>query len=282
MEFLNVFAAVDTDHDLVIHEADLDNYAASMKYEKAFTNKWLRLFDSNKDGKFTFSEFCETLGLDEKIYEDKLREARKTVAQRQQQQQQKPADSDRANRRTSRLPRATPSKPVEQDEVKENIEPQQARKVRTEPPKPKEEPQEVEDEVIQPQTSAKARAGVNSKASPEEVAIELGDDDPSLISVEFSDMEPKDLDEVKRLLAQVGSKWRRSGNDKNASEFERQMMHELDRKLGKSWQCQANPELSYKDVNYQEGSMAVLVTPQQNKRVMVWRPQPTGGMCCCC
>uniref|UniRef100_A0A1I8HE27 EF-hand domain-containing protein n=1 Tax=Macrostomum lignano TaxID=282301 RepID=A0A1I8HE27_9PLAT len=241
MEFLNVFAAVDTDHDLVIHEADLDNYAASMKYEKAFTNKWLRLFDSNKDGKFTFSEFCETLGLDEKIYEDKLREARKTVAQRQQQQQQKPADSDRAN-----------SKPVEQDEVKENIEPQQARKVRTEPPKPKEEPEEVEDEVIQ------------------------------LISVEFSDMEPKDLDEVKRLLAQVGSKWRRSGNDKNASEFERQMMHELDRKLDKSWQCQVNPELSYKDVNYQEGSMAVLVTPQQNKRVMVWRPQPTGGMCCCC
>uniref|UniRef100_A0A1I8HS50 Uncharacterized protein n=1 Tax=Macrostomum lignano TaxID=282301 RepID=A0A1I8HS50_9PLAT len=132
----------------------------------------------------------------------------KTVAQRQQQQQQKPADSDRAN-----------SKPVEQDEVKENIEPQQTRKT--------------------------ANFGKSSRR------------------------------------IEVGSKWRRSGNDKNASEFERQMISTSWR-LGKSWQCQANPELSYKDVNYQEGSMAVLVTPQQNKRVMVWRPQPTGGMCCCC
>jgi len=63
MEFVAAFCEVDCNHDNVISGDDLDNYSQKMGYTTKFTQKWLLLFDTNKDGIISLAEFCQALGL---------------------------------------------------------------------------------------------------------------------------------------------------------------------------------------------------------------------------
>uniref|UniRef100_A0A1I8FHH7 EF-hand domain-containing protein n=1 Tax=Macrostomum lignano TaxID=282301 RepID=A0A1I8FHH7_9PLAT len=63
MDFHKAFLSIDTDHSGEITVDELQSYCRKMNYQETFVQKWLMLFDADQNGRITYDEYCNALGL---------------------------------------------------------------------------------------------------------------------------------------------------------------------------------------------------------------------------
>ncbi|CAH8569351.1 unnamed protein product [Dicrocoelium dendriticum] len=61
--FVSAFFRIDTDGDDVITTDDLRYYVEKNNLDHEMITKWSELFDKDRSGRITLTEFCDTLGL---------------------------------------------------------------------------------------------------------------------------------------------------------------------------------------------------------------------------